>query len=529
MTGVRMEVQDDTGRGLIDPLLVPTGRGEIGHRDAPGDRRRAARPHRPRSRRAVRAQPRRPQRRDVGPRQRRHPGTRARRVEVRRRATPTAPSTPTTHRSPGSITAASVAVLGRSEVGVRVPGLLTALASIPLLWLLLTRLRLSPHAAAVGCAVALATPMFLGYGPMVDTPTMSFPIALALLAVWLAPRARPWLLASLAAAAVLAGWESCLLAAVVLAVELVRSRSGSRLLSRSLAAGFAVGFVSLSAWLLWVHGSLGPIIDTLTFRAGQDDPVRLSASLWAQADHLRSGFPLPVFAVAAAGCVLAVRRGGPLRMVTLVSGGRRGGLLTRPPPGRLQPRVLELLGAAPGGHRHRDPGAGRHDGPGRPAEGRASPPATRAPRWRSWPWPSRSRRRRSRRQRPRPSTTPPPPCDEPTLPPRQNRMWVRGDVVMPASWVEFYARRPVRAAHQRSLARPPGARPPHPPRLRARRIGLPARAGETAPSGRGPRVAAGDGPGEHAERRPEGALGDDREDLGVAARSGRCSTSRSTR
>ena len=91
----------------------------------------------------------------------------------------------------GLVTAASVAVLGRSEVGVRLPGLLTALASIPLLWLLLTRLRLSPHAAAVGSAVALATPMFLGYGPMVDTPTMSFPIALALLAVWLAPRRGP--------------------------------------------------------------------------------------------------------------------------------------------------------------------------------------------------------------------------------------------------------------------------------------------------------------------------------------------------
>ena len=31
-----------------------------------------------------------------------------------------------------------------------------------------------------------------------------------------------------------------------------------------------------------------------------------------------------------------------------------------------------------------------------------------------------------------------------TLPPSQDRMWVRGDVVAPASWVEFYVRRPVR-------------------------------------------------------------------------------------
>jgi len=343
----------------------------------------------------------------------------------------------------GLVTAASVAVLGRSEVGVRIPGLLTALASIPLLWLLLTRLRLSPHAAAVGCAVALATPMFLGYGPMVDTPTMSFPIALALLAVWLAPRARPWLLASLAAAAVLAGWEACLLTAVVLAVELVRSRSGSRLLSRSLAAGFAAGLVSLSAWLLWVHGSLGPIIDTLTFRAGQDDPVRLSASLWAQADHLRSGFPLPVFAVAAAGCVLAVRRGGLLRTMTLVSGGvvatyslvlRQAAfnhaywsywvllpvaigiatlvqdattVLADQPKVRVVARhtctALALVAVAlsltttPLAKAEAE------------AEYHAAAPLRRA-----------------------------------TLSPQQNRMWVRGDVVMPASWVEFYARRPVR-------------------------------------------------------------------------------------
>ena len=243
---------------------------------------------------------------------------------------------------------------------------------------------------------------------------------------------------------------------MVLAVELVRSRSGSRLLSRSLAAGFAVGFVSLSAWLLWVHGSLGPIIDTLTFRAGQDDPVRLSASLWAQADHLRSGFPLPVFAVAAAGCVLAVRRGGPLRMVTLVSGGvvatyslvlRQAafnhaywsywvllpvaiGIATLVQDATTvladQPKVR--VARAP--HVHRAGARGRgplaHDDAAREGRGRGRVP----------------------RRRP-PTTSHPPAAAEPDVGARRCRhAGVMGGVLRPA---------PRAPAHQRSLARPPGA------------------------------------------------------------------------
>ena len=253
------------------------------------------------------------------------------------------------------------------------------------------------------------------------------------------------MLAVLAAAAVLAGWESCLLAVVVLVVEVVRSRAAHRPHRRiaPLAVGCGAGLAALSAWLLWVHGSIGPMVTALRFRSGAySERLTWTNSIPIQAGYLRAGFPIALLGVSAAGCVLAIRRGGRLSMVTGVSVGVVAGyaMLFR------QAAVIHAywnywallpiaIGAAAIVHDLAETTADasartrlavRHAGsaaavalailalgttPPAEAEARAGYAASGSLRHRA-------------------------------IPRTQHQMWVRGDIVEPASWVEFYARRP---------------------------------------------------------------------------------------
>lgn len=138
---------------------------------------------------------------------------------------------------------------GGSPAASRAPAWLGSLVSI---WLLAALLReRGLRGAAVGIAVVLtvATPMFLVFGTMLDTPVTSLPFGLGLLLLWertrRGRRVSRALAGGLAALAVLAGWQSLLLAGVVgtwALVRMTRHRGGDDVV---FAAGTVVGAVLL--------------------------------------------------------------------------------------------------------------------------------------------------------------------------------------------------------------------------------------------------------------------------------------------
>jgi len=86
--------------------------------------------------------------------------------------------------------------------------------------------------------------------------------------------------------AVLAGWQSLLLAGIVGCWALVRvvRRSGDRRVELAFAGGALAGAVLLLGWLLWAFGgTLSPLIDQFIFRTGHSssEPVGLSTAVAA--------------------------------------------------------------------------------------------------------------------------------------------------------------------------------------------------------------------------------------------------------
>lgn len=177
---------------------------------------------------------------------------------------------------------------GETAAAARAPAWVGSLAALALLTALLLSTGLRPGAVGVAVVLVAATPMMLVYGAMLDTPITSFPFGLALLLVW--ERARndhrlPGTLPpALAALAVLAGWQSFLVAAVIgiwAIVRLVR-RSGSPAVNASFAGGALMGFVLLMGWLLWAFGgTLRPLLNQFAFRTGQTTHVPMDAVIAA--------------------------------------------------------------------------------------------------------------------------------------------------------------------------------------------------------------------------------------------------------
>ncbi|HVE47579.1 MAG TPA: hypothetical protein VNA57_12635 [Acidimicrobiales bacterium] len=169
--------------------------------------------------------------------------------------------------------------LGRgSALATRAPAWLGSLAVIALLAVLLKDRGLRSGPVAVGVALVVTTPMFLVYGTMLDTPVTSLPFGLALLLLWGRARdgrpVRPPVAFTFAALAVLAGWQSLAVAAVLAmwaVVRLVRRRDG-RVADAAFAAGALAGVALLLAWLFWAFdGSLAHLWDQILFRTGQGD------------------------------------------------------------------------------------------------------------------------------------------------------------------------------------------------------------------------------------------------------------------
>jgi len=220
-------------------------------------------------------------------------------------------------------TAAAETVAGEHEWSTRAPSWLGSIAAIALLAALLLALGCSPIATAVGTLVAGGSAMFMIYGSMLDTPVISLPIGLALLlAMQHARRGTQvpwWLFAGLAAACVLAGWQSALLAGIVAALDL-RTFARARV-PTAVQTGFVIGLVLLAGWMIWAHGFTSSLLEQLGQRSGittraTAEPVSFPDLFSSQAEYLGDLFGvgvvllLPAFVAAAA--MRSLRPIGPI-------------------------------------------------------------------------------------------------------------------------------------------------------------------------------------------------------------------------
>jgi hypothetical protein len=209
-------------------------------------------------------------------------------------------------------TAAAEVAGPRSTGSTRAPAWIGSVVLLVLLYRLLRDRGL--RSAAVGLAVLLmaATPMFLIYGTMLDTPVTSLPIAVGLLLVWerarRGHRVHAVAAGGLAAVAVLAGWQAMLVALVIggwAAVRLVRRGSDRARTDAGFVIGTVAGVGLLLAWLLWAFGgTLRPLIDQFRVRTGPR--VGLADLLAAQRTDVASMFGL-IAVLAVAGLVVALR------------------------------------------------------------------------------------------------------------------------------------------------------------------------------------------------------------------------------
>lgn len=175
-------------------------------------------------------------------------------------------------------TALAELAAGEHTFTSRAPAWLGALATIPLLYVLLRRARLGPLPAAAGAATACLTPMFVVYGPMLDTPVTSLPFGIAVLIMWQRD-VRPdddgpppwWAAAGLSALACFAGWQATLLVGTCAAtVAVVRRAEGITALRRAgaYALGGIVGVSASVASIWWAYGDLAPLTEKFSRRAG---------------------------------------------------------------------------------------------------------------------------------------------------------------------------------------------------------------------------------------------------------------------
>jgi len=171
-------------------------------------------------------------------------------------------------------TGAAEAVLGERPWVSRLPAWGGTLAALLLSWLLLRACGLHPLASSIGVALAFGCPMIAVYGTMLDTPVVGFPFGIAVLLLWQRARSgRPapvGLVAAVTALAVLSSWQGLLTAGFVTAavvVPKVRRRSGAVPI-----AGYLIGTIGggllLTAWIAWAYGSLDPLIDQFFVRTG---------------------------------------------------------------------------------------------------------------------------------------------------------------------------------------------------------------------------------------------------------------------
>ncbi|MGZ4716963.1 MAG: glycosyltransferase family 39 protein [Acidimicrobiales bacterium] len=221
------------------------------------------------------------------------------------------------------LTALAEIVGGERTVSTRAPAWIATLVSIPLLWLVLRRLRLGLLASAVGVACAATTPMLFVYGGMLDTPVLGFPVGVLVFLVWLRAwddeELSPGLVGLLSLVAALIAWQAVFavgLAAVSLGWRARRRRS-SAAVPTALAIGGAAGVVLNAAWAAWVTGSSTGLIDQFRLRSGSEGGATWSGMLSHQSQWLTHLLGLAIVGLVA--CVVIAVRGEGLRRAASIA------------------------------------------------------------------------------------------------------------------------------------------------------------------------------------------------------------------
>ena len=223
-----------------------------------------------------------------------------------------------------SETAIAERICGERPWCTRAPAWLLSL-SVPFLAYGLARATgIGRLAASGGVVLALASPMFLVYGAMLDTPVTALPFGLALLLLMQRHRSGQHDPAPLAGAAafvaVLASWQGVLLVGLLTlpSVYAAVRRRPIDPYGHAVAIGYFAGLVVLVAWELWATGSLTGLGEQLRFRSYRDAPIGWGDFASKQWQHLRDVFS-PVAIIALVPAVVALVRDRRTRLIGSVS------------------------------------------------------------------------------------------------------------------------------------------------------------------------------------------------------------------
>lgn len=173
-------------------------------------------------------------------------------------------------------TALAEVIGGEGPWATRAPAWLATLLSIPLLWVILRRLRIAPLPALVGTAIAATTPMLFVYGGMLDTPIVAFPLGLAVFLVWIrawdGDSINPKLVGLLALIACPTAWEAVFAVGLAALSLGWRARRDRRHWAMPLAFGVggALGARITMVWSIWATGSTTTLADQFVGRSSSE-------------------------------------------------------------------------------------------------------------------------------------------------------------------------------------------------------------------------------------------------------------------
>src|SRR3546814_7632060 len=129
-----------------------------------------------------------------------------------------------------------------------------------------------------------------------------------------------WSRLATAVLAVAAGWQAALAAGLTWLIAAARRSTCSAVLG---AGGILLGSTGVLLWQLWVAGSLGDLVDQLTFRSGINTgshDVSLLGAMSHQAQWLSVLLTPSAIVAALLGLWLLIRAGGQRRDLNLVLG-----------------------------------------------------------------------------------------------------------------------------------------------------------------------------------------------------------------
>jgi hypothetical protein len=201
-----------------------------------------------------------------------------------------------------------------------------ALATIPLLFLLLREIVGDEVVAAASTVSALACHMLFVYGPMVDTMIIAFPLGVAVALLWYREwtggrRANWAVIGALALVASLGGWQATFLVGLCGLAWLGRARRDRSGVLRALPylAGALGATVLTLLWARWVYGSLSPLTEKLGRRSGESSGESIGAMIGFQLPWL--GQLLGLGFVACIACAVSIRdkRFRPIAILSLAS------------------------------------------------------------------------------------------------------------------------------------------------------------------------------------------------------------------